>query len=187
VAKSEFRTFLDSALHELSNLNQAVEAWSEIKNGQSASNISGHLTRFFQEDDWSFTRFKGQDSLRLAFVGKNGQWNCIAQAREEQQQAVFYSISPVAAPLELRLPVAEFFTRANYGLIIGNFELDFSDGEIRYKTSIDVEGDYLSQALIKQLVYTNVLTMDQYLPGIMAVVEQGMEPKEAIARIEGGE
>jgi hypothetical protein len=41
--------------------------------------------------------------------------------------------------------------------------------------------------LIKQLVYTNVLTMDQYLPGIMAVIEQGVEPKVAIARIEGGE
>ena len=77
------------------------------------------------------------------------------------------------APGERMAAVAEFITRANYGLIIGNFELDFSDGEIRYKTSLDVEGDRLSQALIKQLVYTNVLTMDQYLPGILAVLEQG--------------
>jgi hypothetical protein len=30
-----------------------------------------------------------------------------------------------------RAPPAEFITRANYGLIIGNFELDFEDGEIR--------------------------------------------------------
>jgi len=35
--------------------------------------------------------------------------------------------------------VNEFLTRANYGLNIGNFEMDFQDGEIRFKTAIDVE------------------------------------------------
>jgi len=44
----------------------------------------------------------------------------------------------------------KFLTRANYGMMIGNFEMDFTDGEIRYKTSIDVEGDKLSSALIKR-------------------------------------
>ncbi len=50
------------------------------------------------------------------------------------------------------MAVAEFITRANFGIVIGNFEIDFSDGEIRYKTSIDVEGDRPSFALIKRLV-----------------------------------
>jgi hypothetical protein len=69
-------------------------------------------------------------------------------------------------------------------MTIGNFELDFNDGEIRYKTSIDVEGDHLSSALIKTLVYTNVSMMDQYLPGIKAVIETGVSPEEAIRAIE---
>ena len=44
--------------------------------------------------------------------------------------------------------IAEFLTRTNYSMIIGNFELDFADGEIRYKTSIDVQGDFLRFELI---------------------------------------
>jgi hypothetical protein len=76
-------------------------------------------------------------------------------------------------------------TRANSGMIIGNFELDFADGEIRYKTSIDVKGDFLSFELIKQLVYANVMMMDEYLPGIMSVIDSDVEPKDAIAQIEG--
>ncbi|NEQ30985.1 MAG: YbjN domain-containing protein [Leptolyngbya sp. SIO4C5] len=67
---------------------------------------------------------------------------------------------------------------------VGNFELDFSDGEIRYKTSLDVEGDRLSQASIKQLVYTNVFTMDRYLPGIEAVIKYGTNAEAAIALVE---
>ncbi len=69
-------------------------------------------------------------------------------------------------------------------MIIGNFELDFTDGEIRYKTSIDVEGDRLTSALIRQLVYANVTMMDEYLPGIKAVVEGELSPEDAIAKIE---
>ncbi len=82
------------------------------------------------------------------------------------------------------LQLGEFIAKANYGMMIGNFELDFTDGEIRYKTSIDVEGDRLSFALLKRLVYANVTMMDQYLPGIKLVLERGMSPEEAIAQIE---
>ncbi|MDJ1171766.1 hypothetical protein PMG71_20260 [Roseofilum sp. BLCC_M154] len=34
--------------------------------------------------------------------------------------------------------MAEFLTKANYGMILGDFELDLTDGELRDKTSIGV-------------------------------------------------
>ena len=102
----------------------------------------------------------------------------------EQQQFVFYSICPVNAPENKRLAVAEFITRANSGMIIGHFELDFTEGQIRYKTSIDVEDDSLCSALIKRLVYANVMMMDAYLPGIMSVIYGEVTPLDAIAQIE---
>jgi len=140
---------------------------------------------FFQQDEWAFTQIEDQPILRLGFQGENGQWNCYAQAREEQSQLLFYSICPVKAPEGKRMAVAELLTRANYGMFIGNFELDFSDGEIRYKTSIDVEGSQLSPALVKPLVYANVLMMDRYLPGIMSVIYGNVSPAEAVAKAEG--
>lgn len=76
-----------------------------------------------------------------------------------------------------RMAIAHFLILVNYGTLI---KLDFNDGEIRYQTSINVEGDplelgvanRLTPALIKRLVYTNVAMMDEYLPGIRAVIEQ---------------
>jgi hypothetical protein len=139
---------------------------------------------FFTEDDWQFTKLQGESSLSLRFQGENGTWNCYARAREEQQQFVFYSLCPIATPEGKRMAIAHFLTLANYGTLIGNFELDFTDGEIRYKTSIDVEGDRLTPALIKRLIYTNVAMMDQYLPGILAILEQEATPEQAIHLIE---
>ena len=47
-----------------------------------------------------------------------------------------YHTAPIKVPVEQRAAVSEFITRANYGLTKGNFEMDFSDGELRYKTTI---------------------------------------------------
>ncbi|MBW4520180.1 MAG: YbjN domain-containing protein [Scytolyngbya sp. HA4215-MV1] len=190
---SDFSQSINHLLAEFSNIN--LEPFSQLiqeiehqlkKDWQAAVTkqpLLEQVIHFFTQDDWSFSKPQGESYLQLAFQGKNGAWTCYAQAREEKQQFVFYSVAAIKTPEDKRQPVSEFLAHANYGMIIGNFELDFNDGEIRYKTSIDVEGDRLTPALIKQLVYTNVLTMDQYLPGIQAVLE-GTAPAEAIRAIE---
>ena len=63
--------------------------------------------------------------------------------------------------------------------------MDFTDGEVRYRTSIDVEDASLPPALIKNLVYTNIGTFDRYLPGIMAVIYGNTSPEDAIHQVEG--
>ncbi len=147
--------------------------------------VFDQMKAFFDADDWKYEEMEGRPVLRMGFSGDDGQWRCFAQAREEQQQVVFYSVASVQAPEDRRAAMAEFITRANYGMIIGNFEMDFSDGEIRYKTSFDTEGTDLTNGIMKQLVYANVLTMDRYLKGIMAVAFGGREAIEAVAAVEG--
>ncbi|MCL6450717.1 MAG: YbjN domain-containing protein [Acetobacteraceae bacterium] len=147
--------------------------------------IYNAVLKFLREDNWRFSEIEGMPAIRLGMSGRNGNWLCYGHAREEQQQFVFYSVCAVKVPEEKRQAMAEFLTRANYGMVIGNFEMDFSDGEIRCKTSIDVEGERLTSALIKPLIYANVAMMDRYLPGINAVIYGGVSPKEAVAQVEG--
>ena len=154
-----------------------------IANG-SRGQIYQEMVNFFQQDEWPFYLVERQPVLQTAFEGKNGKWACFARAREQQPQMVFYSICPVNVPEDKLMAVAEFLIRANSGMILGNFELDFAEGKISYKTSIDVEGDRLSFALIKRLVYANVTMMDEYWRGIMSVIYGGVEVREAIASIE---
>jgi hypothetical protein len=167
----------------LDEMTQQIEA--KLKTPSTSEAIFEEMVNFFKADDWPFVQIEGQPVLQIVFQGENGKWTCYASTRIEQQQFIFYSVCSVNAPEEKRLAVAEFLTRANSGMVIGNFELDFADGEIRYKTSIDVEGDRLSYALIRRLVYANVTMMDRYLPGIMSVIYGNATPEDAIAQIEG--
>lgn len=148
-----------------------------------ATSISEVVAAFFDADDWEYVQIDA-GVLQLAFIGNSGRWTCLANCNDAAQQFVFYSLYPFPIPADRRSLIAEFLTRANDRLLIGNFELDFSDGEVRYKTSIDVEGDRLTPALLNSIVYTNVLTMDTYLPGITAVMQGERSPLDAIAQIE---
>ncbi|MEH2058464.1 MAG: YbjN domain-containing protein [Nostoc sp.] len=178
---------IDKFLTELADINpdeitQKIEA--NFCPSPTDDSIFEAIINFFTTDDWPFVQLPGKPALQISFQGENGKWNCYARARSEQSQFVFYSICPVNAPENKRLAIAELLTRANYGMMIGNFELDFTDGEISYKTSIDVEGDRLSFALIQRVVYANVTMMDEYLPGILSVIYGNLSPEEAIAKIE---
>ena len=177
------KEFANETIGVISNFFQEL-IQDTPEDNTSTQPIFQALVNFFTQDDWPFTKIQGKLALRLGFQGENGKWDCYAAAREEQERFVFYSICPQNAPESQRMAIAEFITRANFGIVIGNFEMDFNDGEIRYKTSIDVEGDRLSFALIKQLVYANIATMDEYLPEIMSVISGDIRTEKAINQIE---
>jgi hypothetical protein len=92
------------------------------------------LRDWLEEDDWHPQQLDDQMIYRTFFAGKNGDMRCYAQIVPDMEQFLFYVVASTRAPEEVRLAVAEFLTRANYGMRIGNFELDYSDGEVRYKT-----------------------------------------------------
>ncbi len=139
---------------------------------------------FFTDDEWPHEQMGDKPVLRTGFQGKNGALNCFFQELEAQEQVCFYSVNPLMVPEDKRALVAEFILRANYGMIVGNFEMDYNDGKIRYKTSADVEGTDIPQVFIRNLIHANVMTMDRYVPGIAKVVYADADPAEAVAEVE---
>ncbi|MFC1944176.1 YbjN domain-containing protein [Chloroflexota bacterium] len=144
------------------------------------------IKRFFQEDGWDYTESTMDTGLLLRFGSRNEQWNCYARVREQYGQLMFYSYAPVDIPEPKRLSIAEYITRVNFGLHIGDFEMNFSTGTVQFKTGIDVKGqeENLTFTMIKHLVYTNVVTMDKFLPGLRMIISENMTPDQAITRIE---
>lgn len=163
-------------------------ARSPVPSPSEATEVSSRwcdrLQQFFDQEHWTFDRRADQPVLHLLFKGGNGQWDCYAQVRDNPYPLLlFYSILPLKVPKKKRRSLAEFLSRANYGLLLGNFELDFADGEIRYKTSLTLSGSDPDSSALQQWVYGNVLTADRYLPGILQVLE-GSSPETAIGQLE---
>ena len=153
----------------------------------SDSQMWDAVVEFFTKDGWYCVQTEGKPILNTTFSSDCGDFICVAKVREEQSQFVFYTGFPTKVPSEKRLAISELLTRANYGMVAGNFEMDMEDGEVFHKISIDVESDRLTSALVENMVYPSVFTMEKYFPAIMAVLYADVLPIDAISKVENQE
>lgn len=123
-------------------------------------------------------------SMRLPVQGKTAEWTCLIRVFEKTERILVYSILPTPVADSERPQLALMLTQINYGLILGNFEFDLQDGEIRYKTSIDVEGIALNNTVLRNLLYGNFFSMDLYYHALMQAINGSDDLQRLIQQAE---
>jgi hypothetical protein len=86
-----------------------------------------------------------------------------------------------ACAVRASVPVA---SNTDKRLGVGNFELNFEDGTLRYRSGIYTGDDPLSVAVVRHLFYITNTTMDDYFPAILAVLYGNTQPQLAVSRAE---
>jgi hypothetical protein len=142
---------------------------------------------FFKLQDWKYTEIKGKTIVMLGISGENGEFQCIADVNEVEKTLLFLSICSINVPEEKKLSMSELLTRLNFGKFLGNFEMDFEDGEIRYKTSLYFENESAQPQIIENIIMTNILAMDTSLPAILSVINETVTPLQAFLLLKNTE
>ena len=142
------------------------------------------VKQFLVDDYWhfSFDENTGVFDFGLRVKGKIQKINYIVDVHEDE--IVFYGMCPIGAEhtdANMMAQMAEFLCRANYGLKNGCFELDFRDGEIRFRSFIDCEDLMPSTEVIKNSIHCTAAMFKRYAPGIVDIIFSGCTAKEAIA------
>ena len=150
-----------------------------------SANIAGMVKSFLDEDDWrySFDSDSGIFRFDLSLEGKLKEINYIILISEYNY--IVYGLCPMNAEEDCRAQMAEFITRANYGLKNGNFEMNFHDGGLRYKSFVDCEDSVIGNEAIKNSIYTVANMFMKYEPGILAVLFNLKSPEQAVNECEG--
>ncbi len=102
--------------------------------------------------------------------------------------ALFTTILPMNIPENKRDAVALYLNYANWGLLLGNFEMNPKTGELCYRvTGCFDDGDELTDEQIRRMTYVGFNMFDKYVPGVFAVVYGDRAPADAYAAIEAQE
>jgi len=142
------------------------------------------VEEYLIEIGWKFEKDDDNDVIKTGVNAKNASFRLIIYSLEEKDLLTIYVAQDNNVPENKRILLAEFIARANYGLNLGNFDMDMEDGELGYKVAVDLEGGTLSTDMVGNMVGAGVSTMDQYYPGLMAVLFSNATPEEAIIQIE---
>ena len=150
--------------------------------------ISGAIGSFLHNDDWRFSFDENRGIFRFG-LGLKGKMKTLDYIIDVKKDAfITYAISPLSADSDdpqMMAQMAEFLTRANYGLKNGCFEMDFDDGELRYRSFVDCDGQVPSSEVVRNSIYVTASTFQRYAPGILDIIFGGIGAKEAIAKCEG--
>ncbi len=103
---------------------------------------------------------------------------------EELERVVLYVLFEPKAKKELRQELAEFVTRANFGMGDGNFEMDFDDGSVRFKISLDYTDEPLSPLLLRNMIYDAMDTTEVYADALARVIAGKSKAKAAVRAAE---
>ncbi len=81
-----------------------------------------------------------------------------------------YAICPLHCKQEHLPELIRYLTMANYALVAGNFEVDVSDGEVRFKFWVPTEGlETLSKDIVEDSIMVPCSMMSRYGDGIAAL------------------
>ena len=146
--------------------------------------ISTAFEALFEREKWKYQK-RDERTYTFGFRGKNNRYNFWAFISTSETSISVYSIIPMSAPEAKRLEIADYLHRANYDMVIGNFELDMRDGEIRFKASADYGDEEPHLDRLDKLIDCCLAMADKYCPGIGMIVFGNSTPEQAINEIEG--
>ncbi len=100
-------------------------------------NLTSITLEYFESQKWRYDVKRNDDERFIAALGMNLKGklsSCRILVVVDDRDIQCFTTCPIKATEDVRPQVAEFITRANFGLKIGKFELDYNDGEVRYQT-----------------------------------------------------
>jgi len=147
------------------------------------SKVAKAVRGFLKSMNWQWHEM-APTRYEVVVPGNTGQWLWLAQWEEDDSFFAGHSIVPVSVPAKRRPVAAEYLTRANYNMRVGNFEMDYTDGQVCFRTSMFLCGAGPKVELIRRMAFANFSAMDQYLPGLLAVTYGKATPKAAIKKAE---
>lgn len=157
-----------------------------MKNNYSMQ-IADKINGFLSSDDWDYTFDENKGIFRFGLHLNSNLKTLTYIVKVKKDSFLVYGILPIGVEIEnkdMMHTMAEFICRCNFGLINGNFEFDFRDGEIRYKSFVDCEAIKPSDEIIRNSIHCVAIMVERYSRGILDIIFSGVPANVAIERCE---
>ena len=145
--------------------------------------VSSCVEEYFHSDDWKYEELS-EGVYRSGIRTNEGTYRIIHHAKDEDQRLIVMVFVESCVAERSRQSALEYLMRATYNMVLGNFEMDMDDGEVRFRISADFNHGGLSAEAIAHMTYVAIAMMDRHYLGLMGVCFGGKTPEEAIAEIE---
>lgn len=151
------------------------------------SGLAGTVEDYLNTKDWSWSENKSDNADKsifwVKFKGENISFKSYFVTDEKLKFFRILSFADFKVPENKRSEAAEYLMRVNCVRSIGSFDIDFNDGEVKYKIGVDVEGGELVHKMIQNMTVDCHAAMDKYIPGLLKVIYGDVSPEKILDEI----
>lgn len=141
--------------------------------------IYNEIVRFLEDDHWNYTFDDDKELIRCGVGLQNKLQKCrlLIDLRDDRY-SVFGTIN-LNVEESARDEMAKLLTYINYDLMFGFFEMDYRDGEIRFRMPVNCTDILPSREVIKHSIYVPALMLEKYGDALLKVMMGFASAKEA--------
>ena len=150
----------------------------ELVAGYSAQAVQSAVEAYLDSINWQYDVEDGIIMFALVLEGEIPALQF--EMRFFESGFTAYAYPGLNAEAERMAAVGEFLHRANFGLRSGNFEIDYEDGQIRYKTNVDCMDALPRENAIARTITVPANMFERYDEALLKVLVGELEPEAAM-------
>ncbi|MBL8485405.1 MAG: YbjN domain-containing protein [Rhodocyclaceae bacterium] len=141
------------------------------------------ISEYLAEGDWRFDAESDGTLFAGSVTGDHCTWQVLIAIDDdpEVRRVTVESRLPAKVPAPRRLAAAEAIARLNYEFAAGSFVLNMRDGNMSFRSCVDLVDAELTSAMFGRLLNLNVSLTDEYFPVIMSVIYGGVDASTVTA------
>ena len=149
--------------------------------------IADRIGTYLTEQNWEFTfdEIGGIFTVEADLECKLGAALVVYQVTEDS--FLCYTTITDEVPAEMKAVVGEYLHRANYGLPRGNFEFDYDEGSVHFKTFFDCSEGTVTEKQLEESISIGLTVFDHYGDGLYELMNSSSQARRMILKAENQE
>jgi hypothetical protein len=145
-----------------------------------STKLAQAVKEYLEGEGWTYTFDDENGKFRFKLKVESTIQSVETFVNVREKTILVYGYPALGCDMKAADDVATYFSYANYGLPHGNFEIDLTDGEVRYKSSVFCGTDVPCKEVIEFIVDLPSRMWTKYGNGFVAVNLTGADPKDEV-------
>ncbi|WP_153558053.1 YbjN domain-containing protein [Roseimaritima sediminicola] len=140
------------------------------------------LCAYLDQSGLQFQQSDDGTAFQMCFDSDHGINRVLVLVSDDLLQILTYPPNKVVD--RQRLSIAHAVVRANFGLRIGQFELDMDDGELRYRIAVPLSDQFPADETLDCLLPLGGAMIERYHPAFLSIIYGNEDVELAIKAAE---
>lgn len=153
---------------------------AEDKELKQAQNLYKALCEWLDEHDWDYKKFENDFVVKCLAQGDDLPIELVVQIDTKHQLISLMSPMPFPIAEDRRSVIAVAVSQANVGLITGNFDFNYLNGQIIFRIASSYRESLIGKDMFEYLLLCACYTIDEYNDKFLTVAKSKMSIEEVL-------